>query len=81
MRRSGTWDNESARESLRVTRLSLRGTEVAAVFYTLCETARLSGVGPHGYLLHVVVGSSATAGSSFSNKKHRFRRWDLALKS
>jgi transposase len=28
---------------------SLRGTEVAAVFYTLCETARLIGVDPHAY--------------------------------
>jgi len=26
---------------------SLRGTEVAAVFYTLCETARLIGVDPN----------------------------------
>ena len=33
---------------------SLRGTEVAAVFYTLCETARLIGVDPHAYLLHAV---------------------------
>ena len=33
---------------------SLRGTEVAAVFYTLCETARLIGVDPDAYLLHAV---------------------------
>jgi transposase len=33
---------------------SLRGTEVAAVFYTLCETARLIGVDPHAYLLRAV---------------------------
>ena len=33
---------------------SLRGTEVAAVFYTLCETARLLGVDPHAYLLRAV---------------------------
>jgi transposase len=33
---------------------SLRGTEVAAVFYTLCETARLVGVDPHAYLLRAV---------------------------
>jgi transposase len=33
---------------------SLRGTQVAAVFYTLCETARLIGVDPHAYLLHAV---------------------------
>lgn len=30
---------------------SLRGTEVAAIFYTLCETARLVGIDPHAYLL------------------------------
>jgi transposase len=33
---------------------SLRGTEVAAVFYTLCETARLVGGDPHAYLLRAV---------------------------
>jgi transposase len=33
---------------------SLRGTQVAAVFYTLCETAQLVGVDPHGYLLRAV---------------------------
>jgi transposase len=33
---------------------SLRGTQVAALFYTLCETAKLAGVDPHAYLLHAV---------------------------
>jgi transposase len=33
---------------------SLRGTEVAAVLYTLCETARLVGVDPHASLLRAV---------------------------
>ena len=33
---------------------SVRGTEVAALFYTLCETATLTGVDPHAYLLHAV---------------------------
>ena len=33
---------------------SLRGTQVAAVFYTLCKTARLAGVDPQAYLLHAV---------------------------
>ena len=33
---------------------SLRGTQVAAIFYTLCETARLIGVDPQAYLLHAV---------------------------
>lgn len=28
---------------------SLRGTELAALFYTLCETAKLVGVDPHAY--------------------------------
>ena len=30
---------------------SLRGTQVAALFYTLCETAKLAGVDPQGYFL------------------------------
>jgi hypothetical protein len=30
---------------------SLRGTQIAALFYTLCETAKLVGVDPHVYLL------------------------------
>src|SRR5918994_7985268 len=29
---------------------SLRGTQVAALFYSLCETAKLAGVDPHAYL-------------------------------
>jgi transposase len=33
---------------------SLRGTQVAAVLYTLCETARLAGVDPQAYLLQAV---------------------------
>jgi transposase len=33
---------------------SLRGTEVAAVFYTLCETARVVGVDPGAYLLRAL---------------------------
>lgn len=33
---------------------SLRGTQVAALFYTLCETAKLAGVDPHAYLRHAV---------------------------
>lgn len=33
---------------------SLRGTQVAALFYTLCETAKLAGVDPHAYLLHAL---------------------------
>jgi transposase len=33
---------------------SLRGTQVAALFYTLCETAKLAGVDPHTYLLRAL---------------------------
>jgi transposase len=33
---------------------SLRGTQVAGLFYTLCETAKLAGVDPHAYLLQAV---------------------------
>lgn len=33
---------------------SLRGTEVAAVFYTLCETVRIVSVDPSGCLLRAV---------------------------
>ncbi len=38
---------------------SLRGTRVAAIFYTLCETARLVGVDPQAYLLHAVYAAIA----------------------
>jgi transposase len=38
---------------------SLRGTQVAAVFYTLCETARLTGVDPQAYLLNAVYAAIA----------------------
>lgn len=41
---------------------SLRGTHVAAIFYTLCETARLVGVDPHAYLLHAVHAAIANPG-------------------
>jgi transposase len=33
---------------------SLRGTQVAALFYTLCETTKLAGVDPHAYLLRAL---------------------------
>ena len=33
---------------------SLRGTQVAAIFYTLCETAKLAGIDPHAYLLRAL---------------------------
>lgn len=42
---------------------SLRGTQVAAVFYTLCETARLAGVDPQAYLLRAVYAAIARPGT------------------
>ena len=42
---------------------SLRGTQVAAVFYTLCETARLAAVDPQAYLLHAVYAAIAQPGT------------------
>jgi transposase len=42
---------------------SLRGTEVAALFYTLCETARLVDVDPQTYLLHAAEAAIATPGT------------------
>ncbi len=41
---------------------SLRGTHVAAIFYTLCETARLIGVDPQAYLLQAVYAAIAKPG-------------------
>jgi transposase len=42
---------------------SLRGTQVAALFYTLCETARLAGVDPQAYLLNAVCVAIARPGA------------------
>jgi transposase len=42
---------------------SLRGTQVAALFYTLCETARLVGVDPHAYLLSALYAAIAEPGT------------------
>jgi transposase len=42
---------------------SLRGTQVAALFYTLCETAKLVGVDPHAYLLRAVEAAIASPGT------------------
>ncbi|HEX5076176.1 MAG TPA: IS66 family transposase [Gemmatimonadaceae bacterium] len=42
---------------------SLRGTQVAALFYTLCETAKLVGVDPHAYLLGAVEAAIAQPGA------------------
>ncbi|WNG29251.1 IS66 family transposase [Cystobacter fuscus] len=42
---------------------SLRGTEVAALFYSLMETARLCGEDPGRYLLRAALAAIATPGS------------------
>jgi transposase len=42
---------------------SVRGTQVAALFYTLCETAKLVGVDPHAYLLHALSAAIAKPGA------------------
>jgi transposase len=42
---------------------SLRGTQVAALFYTLCESARLLEVDAHAYLLRAVDAALATPGT------------------
>jgi len=34
---------------------SRRGTEVAAVFYTICESAKLNDIDPHEYLKHITL--------------------------
>ncbi len=42
---------------------SLRGTEVAALYYTLCETAKLAGLDPHAYLLRTLYAAIADPGA------------------
>ncbi len=42
---------------------SLRGTEVAALYYTLCETAKLVGVDPRAYLLRALYSGIAHPGA------------------
>jgi hypothetical protein len=42
---------------------SLRGTQVAALFYTLCESAKLVGADPHMYLLTATEAALATPGA------------------
>jgi transposase len=43
---------------------SMRGTQVAAILYTLCETARLVGVDPQVYLLRAVYAAIARPGTA-----------------
>ena len=42
---------------------SKRGTEVAALFYSLCETAKLVGVEPRAYLLQATQAALSTPGT------------------
>jgi transposase len=42
---------------------SKRGTEVAAVLYSLCETAKLCGVNPKAYLIHAARAAIRQPGS------------------
>jgi transposase len=42
---------------------SLRGTQVAALFYTLCETAKLVGIDPHAYLLRALYAAITAPGA------------------
>ena len=42
---------------------SLRGTQVAALLYTLCESARLIGVDAHAYLRQALDAALATPGT------------------
>ncbi len=41
----------------------MRGTQVAALFYTLCESARLIGVDAHAYLRHAIDAALTTPGT------------------
>ena len=40
-----------------------RPPQVAALFYTLCETAKLVGIDPDAYLLHALHAAIATPGA------------------
>jgi len=42
---------------------SKRGTEVAALFYTMLETAKLSGVDPRNYLRQAAIRAINTPGT------------------
>lgn len=42
---------------------SKRGAEVAAIFYTLFETAKLAGVDPHAYVLKATRRAIASPGA------------------
>jgi hypothetical protein len=42
---------------------SQRGTHVAALFYTLCETAKLAGIDPHAYVLRALYAAIAAPGA------------------
>ena len=42
---------------------SLRGTQVAALFYTLCESAKLAGLDPYAYVLRALDAAIAQPGT------------------
>jgi hypothetical protein len=41
----------------------LRGTQVAALFYTLCESAKLAGLDPYSYVLRALYAAIAQPGT------------------
>jgi Integrase core domain len=54
---------------------SRRGTEVAALFYSLIESAKLCGVEPKAYLLRALRTALATPGTA--TLPHSLAPWDL----
>jgi transposase len=43
---------------------SIRSPQVAALFYTLCETTKLIGLDPHAYVLHAHYATIAKPGAN-----------------
>jgi hypothetical protein len=41
----------------------MRGTQVAALFFTLCETAKLTGIDLHTFLVHALYAAVVTPGA------------------
>jgi transposase len=61
--RPENWEFETHRRKNHYGSRSLRGTQVAAVFYTLCETAKLVAIDPHAYLLRALYTAIAKPGA------------------
>jgi hypothetical protein len=53
---------------------SLRRTQVDALFYTLCETAKLAGVDPHSYLLRALYAAIVQPGAVTYPERPRERQ-------